>query len=39
VLCGIHSPDKWVKEYLQDKHGFYAIIILPPIVKTKIRHF
>ena len=26
VLCGIHSPDTWVKDYLQDKHGFYAII-------------
>ena len=26
VLCGIHSPDTWVKDYLQDKHGFYAVI-------------
>ena len=26
VLCGIYSPDTWVKDYLQDKHGFYAVI-------------
>ena len=26
VLCGIHSPDKWVNDYLQDRHGFYAVI-------------
>ena len=26
VLCGIYSPDKWVNDYLMDKHGFYAII-------------
>ena len=26
VLCGIYSPEAWAKSYLQDKHGFYAII-------------
>jgi len=26
VLCGITSPSKWVKGYLQDKSGFYATI-------------
>jgi hypothetical protein len=26
TLCGITSPDEWVKDYLEDKSGFYAII-------------